>query len=63
MYCSHTGYHGIRTIYDRRRSVLIYEWTCECCGKPLGEARRVSYRPAFDPRGNERFMRQGVLAE
>jgi hypothetical protein len=62
MSCSHNGYHAIRTMYDRRRGVLVYEWTCERCGEALGVARREPYRPEFDPRGNERVMRRGALA-
>jgi hypothetical protein len=56
MDCSHNGFHGIRTAYDRRRGVLVYFWTCERCGERLEEARREKYRPAFDPRGNDRFL-------
>jgi hypothetical protein len=56
MQCSHTHFHGIRTSYDRSRGVLVYFWTCETCGKRLGEARREEYKPQFDPRGNDRFL-------
>jgi hypothetical protein len=56
MQCSHDQYHAIRTTYDRRRGLLLYFWTCESCGKRLGEARRDEYRPQFDPRGNERYL-------
>jgi hypothetical protein len=56
MSCSHQGFHGIRTQYDRRDGVLVYFWTCELCGKRLGEARRESYEPRFDPLGNQRFL-------
>jgi hypothetical protein len=56
MACSHDGFHGINTFYDRRRGVLVYYWTCEDCGKRLGEARREEYRPQFDPHGNQRFL-------
>jgi hypothetical protein len=36
--------------------VLIYFWTCERCGARLNEAARESYRPQFDPHGNDRFL-------
>jgi hypothetical protein len=54
--CQHKGFHGIETTYDRTRGVLVYHWTCESCGKQLGEARREEYRPKFDARGNDRFI-------
>jgi hypothetical protein len=56
MVCQHDGFHAIRTTYDRATGVLVYFWTCERCGRRLGEARREEYRPAFDPRGNRRFL-------
>lgn len=56
MDCSHEGFHAIRTVYDRRRGILTYFWTCEQCGRRLNEARREDYRPAYDPNGNRRFL-------
>jgi hypothetical protein len=56
MNCDHDGFHAVRSQYDRHTGVLVYYWTCERCGSRLREARREPYRPAFDPRGNERFM-------
>ena len=55
MACSHNGYHGIGTAYDRARGLLVYFWTCERCGERLREARREDYRPAYNPSGNDRF--------
>jgi hypothetical protein len=56
MACQHDGFHGIRTNYDRTTGVLVYSWTCEHCGKRLGEARREAYQPRFDREGNTRFL-------
>ena len=56
MTCTHEGYHGIRTTYDRRGGVLVYFWTCEVCGERLGEARREKYRPRYDRRGSQRVQ-------
>ena len=56
MACRHKGFHAIRTVYDRSSGVLVYFWTCEDCGKRLGDAAREEYRPAFDPRGNQRHL-------
>jgi hypothetical protein len=55
MSCSHDGFHGIRSSYDRRRGVLVYFWTCERCGTRLRELRREDYRPRFNPYGSERY--------
>jgi hypothetical protein len=54
--CSHDGFHAIHSRYDRRDGVLVYYWTCERCGARLNEAARESYRPQFDPHGNDRFL-------
>jgi hypothetical protein len=56
MACSHDGFHGIRSRYDRRRGLLVYFWTCERCGTLIRELRREDYRPRFDPRGNEPYL-------
>lgn len=56
MACTHKGFHGIRTAYDRTRGELVYFWTCDHCGERLGVAHRQDYRPQFDPRGNERVQ-------
>jgi hypothetical protein len=54
--CSHDGFHGIRTVYDRASGVLIYLWFCEGCGERLREGGREDYRPSFDPTGNDHFF-------
>ena len=54
--CGHDGFHSIRTVYDRRREELVYFWACELCGARLREATRARYRPAYDPRGADRFL-------
>jgi hypothetical protein len=62
MRCAHDGFHGISTSYDRDRGVLVYHWTCESCGARLSEAAREQYRPTFDPRGNEPFLRATLVS-
>jgi hypothetical protein len=52
MKCNHDGFHAIGTRYDQSRGVLVYFWTCESCGRSLGEAHREEYRPRFDPCGS-----------
>jgi hypothetical protein len=56
MSCSHEGFHGISSAYDRTSGVLHYFWTCERCGARLRKARSEEYRPSYDPRGNDRFL-------
>lgn len=59
MPCSHQGFRSISSGYERRRRVLIFFWTCERCGERLGEAGRTSYRPQFEPRGNDPYLATG----
>lgn len=59
MTCRHDGYHSVRSLYDRDRGLLVYFWTCERCGVRLDEVCREDYRPAYDPRGNERVFAAG----
>jgi hypothetical protein len=56
MRCRHDGFHEIHSAYDRQRAVMVFHWTCERCGARLEEVGREAYRPAYDPRGNERFQ-------
>lgn len=56
MHCRHKGFHTIRSRYDQSTGVLVFVWTCEHCGERLREATRLEYRPAFDPRGNDRYI-------
>jgi hypothetical protein len=56
MACKHDTYHSIRSSYNHRSGLLVYHWTCERCGAQLSEARRESYQPRYDPRGNDRFL-------
>lgn len=48
--CAHTGFHAIRSEYDRDSGVLVFRWICEDCGRRLSEAHRMSYTPRFNPR-------------
>jgi hypothetical protein len=54
--CPHDGFHSIRTVYDRDHGLLRFLWTCEACGRQLGEAHRSDYRPRFKPRGNDAYI-------
>ena len=54
--CAHDEFHSVTTRYDRERGVLVYLCTCDRCGQLVGEISRLSYRPRFDPAGNDRFL-------
>lgn len=56
MACDHHGYHTVRSEYHPGPELLIYLWICERCGARLGEARRMRYRPRFNPRGNDGYL-------
>jgi hypothetical protein len=57
MACEHEGLRDISTSYDRDRGLLVYYWTCEGCGERLEDTRLEEYRPRFDPRGNDAYLR------
>jgi hypothetical protein len=52
--CGHDGFHDICSVYDRVRGLLLFYWSCEDCGKRLGEALRAEYRPQFERRVDDR---------
>ncbi len=56
MSCGHDGYREIRSRYEGDAGVLVYEWMCEECSAPLGEAARTAYRPQFEPSGNDPYL-------
>jgi hypothetical protein len=57
MSCAHDGFHSLMSEYDPGGGELVYFWTCEACTAKLAEARRETYRPRFDPRGNDPYLR------
>jgi hypothetical protein len=54
--CTHNGFHGISSFYDRRSGILAFVLTCERCGAQLRELRREPYSPHYDPNGNDRYL-------
>jgi hypothetical protein len=56
MACRHDGYREIRSSYDGEAGVLVYHWVCETCSARLAEVARTSYRPSFDPAGNDAYL-------
>jgi hypothetical protein len=57
--CTHEGFYGIRSSYDRRRRILAFFFICERCGAEVQEVRREAYAPRFDPRGNDHYLAAG----
>ena len=49
MPCSHRGFRDISSTYDLHRQVLVFFWSCERCGKHMGEAGRTRYQPRYEP--------------
>jgi hypothetical protein len=35
---------------------MSFVWTCARCGAELRELRRETYRPRYEPHGNDPFM-------
>lgn len=56
MLCKHSGFHEVRSRYDRQAGVIVHVWTCEHCGEELRKAVWAAYRPKYDPEGSERFL-------
>lgn len=56
MECKHEEFHAVRSAYDKAEGLLVFFWTCECCGARLDEAAREAYRPQFDPHGNDAYL-------
>ena len=57
MACRHDGFREIQSDYDPSAGVLVYHWACEHCSTRIAEAGRIAYRPAFDPSGNDQYIR------
>ena len=61
--CAHSGFHGIRSEYDRHGGVLVFRWICEDCGSRLSEAHRMTYTPRYSPHGSDRSTAGRISAE
>jgi hypothetical protein len=56
MNCSHDGFHSGRGRYSRDTGHLHYVVVCDECEQELSEIHRETYRPSFDPHGNDEFL-------
>ena len=59
MSCTHAGFHSGQGRYDHRAGTLRYVLVCDDCLAEIAQIRVESYRPSFEPLGNDR-ARQGA---
>ena len=55
--CPHNGFHSGVGRYCSETQRLRYVMVCDDCQQELDEVHVEPYRPAFDPRGNEPYLR------
>jgi len=55
--CTHEGFHSGQGRYNRDAESLRYVIVCDDCEQELGEVGSEAYRPQFDPRGNDPYLR------
>ena len=55
--CEHDGFHSAQGRYDAETHVLRYVVICDRCRAEVRELLVQRYTPAFDPRGNDVFVR------
>ena len=55
--CDHHGFHSGEGRYDAKSGTLRYVVVCEACRAELREVSIERYAPAYDPRGNDVYLR------
>jgi hypothetical protein len=55
--CTHEGFHSGQGRYARETGSLRYVMVCDACRAELREVQVLEYRPAYDPRGNDAYLR------
>ncbi len=55
--CDHQGFHSGEGRYDASSRTLRYVVVCDACRAELREVSVENYSPAFDPRGNDEYLR------
>ena len=55
--CNHDGFHSGIGRYCNETQRLRYVMVCDRCETELAEVHAEQYRPAFDPSGNEPYLR------
>lgn len=56
--CNHSGLHSPLGRYVRDAAEIRYTVVCDDCGAETGEVHRETYRPNFDPAGNDPYIAQ-----
>jgi hypothetical protein len=55
--CDHQGFHSGEGRYDAKSGTLRYVVVCEACHTEVRVVSVEPYAPAFDPRGNDDYLR------
>jgi hypothetical protein len=55
--CTHDGFHSGQGRYIQATGRLRYVVICDDCGTELREVTELDYQPAFDPHGNDQYLR------
>jgi hypothetical protein len=55
--CDHQCFHSGEGRYDAKARTLRYVVVCDACRAELREVSVENYSPAFDPRGNDAYLR------
>jgi len=56
MTCKHDGFQSGQSRYQPAEGVLRYVMVCDECGSEISDMASETYRPAFDPAGNDPFL-------
>ena len=55
--CDHAGLHSPQGRYQHDRREIRYVVVCDGCGSEVDEVLREPYAPAFDPAGNDPYIK------
>ncbi len=57
MACTHDGFHSGQGRYSHATQTLRYVLVCDDCHQELAQIHAEEYRPNYDPRGNDTFLK------
>ena len=57
MSCAHDGFHSGQGRYETHSGRLRYVLVCDDCQQEIGEVSQETYRPNFDPHGNDGYLK------
>ena len=55
--CQHDGFHSGQGRYVPETGSIRYVMVCDLCRTELREVEVLEYRPAYDPGGNDAYLR------